>query len=238
MSQTSSGHCLLRALTTTCAMKSGCRRACARVSSCKRSVVAQPTPVPGWSIRFSPTGRSSIPLRSRIAGDPYELAVITTRRAPISLPSARTTPVARSPSSRTRSTSASPQDRQVGSRPRGIEIGEGGVPARRSDRVDRKGPDARAVLGRVVEPRQPELVRRVEHGSAEWRQLLGREAPRAHRFGRTVEVRLELVRRPARAPLVVVGGRAGKHRARIVGRAAAQDARPQLRAVVRVAPLP
>ena len=109
-------------------------------------------------------------------------------------------------------------DGQVLAPARGIEVGEGGVPAHRADVVDRvhdrvgaRGRGERAVPGRellVGEPAHPQLA-------------LG--ALEVRRDGRVA---------PPLAPLVVVGRRAGQDDARVVRRAAAHDPRAQLRAVL------
>ena len=192
------------------------RRPKASVSRCSRSVGSQAIPTPTWSISPSPTGRSCASrARSRsAAGSP---ASRTRRRR------------ARSLSRVVRAGSCSEprldpvdervgEDRQVRSPASRVEIGEGGVPAHGADAVHRvhdrapPAPGERAVPGR-------ELV-----GGERARAASARRAPGTARAPRA----------PAVAPLVVVGGAPAEHDARVVRRAAAEDAGAQLRAVLAV----
>ena len=111
-------------------------------------------------------------------------------------------------------------DRQVLARSCGIEIGEGGVPANRADRVDR-------VQDRVVS-------RRGGEGRVPGRQLLGRDSAHPQLALGPPQVRLERGVAPAVAPLVIVGRCALEHDAGVVRGAAADDPRPQLRTVFTV----
>ena len=109
------------------------------------------------------------------------------------------------------------EDRQVVTSARGVEVGEGRVPADGADRVDR-------VHDRLVPRRRSE-------GAMPRRQLVGREPTYAHLTFRPLQVRLDRVIAPAVAPFVVVRGGALEHDAGVVSGAATQDPGAQLRAI-------
>ena len=91
----------------------------------------------------------------------------------------------------------------------------------------------------VLEPRDPELRRRLERSAMERGQLARPPGVASRgRFARRADT--ARVRRPARcgvAPLVVVAARTPDDEARVVGRAAADDLRSQQRRVALVLPV-
>ena len=159
-----------------------------------------------------------MPLRSRIPGEPYAPAVSTTASASMS-PADVAAPVARSPCEQHAVDERVAEDRQVRARARLVEVGERRVPPHGADRVHRVDDRVGCGLGEGRVPR---------------RQLVAFELARAELRPRAVEVRPDRLVAPAVAPLVVVGRRALEHDARVVRRAAAEDARAELRAVLAV----
>jgi hypothetical protein len=119
------------------------------------------------------------------------------------------------------------KDREVRPRAGGVEVGEGAAPAHGSDCVDG--------VRSAAEPERPAGLRECPLPG---RELLVGETAHAELLLRTLQVRLELCVAPTVPPLVVVRGCAAQERARVVRRAAAEDARPQLGAVVLVRSLP
>ena len=221
MSQTPGAQALLASPIVTWAMNSGCARSNAAVSCCSRSVGSQPKPTPTWSIRPSPTGspRSGpMPLRSSIAGEPYAPAASTTcsaRSSPADVARRRAVAVEQHAVDERVG-----EDRQVLAPARRVEVGEGRVPAHRADGVDRV--QDRVGAGRLGE--RARATATAPRGRPAHAQLRARRA----------EVGLDRRVAPAVAPLVVVRRRAREHHARVVRRAAADDARAQLRAVLAV----
>ena len=177
-------------------------------------------PTPTWSVSPSPIGSprsAGASLRSRIPGEPYAPAVSTTWSARTS-PSLVATPTARSPANSTRSTSVSAADGQALAPTRRVEVREGGVPAHRAHVVDR--------VHDGVDTGGP------SEGPMPRRELLVGEAPHPQLALGALQIRSDDRVVPTFAPLVVVGRRAGEDDARVVGRAAADDPRAQLRAVL------
>ena len=113
------------------------------------------------------------------------------------------------------------EDREVLARARRVEVGEGRVPAHRADRVDR------------VEDRR--VARRLGEGGVPGRQLLTRRSPAAASAARRAAGTARSPRGSSRAPTRRSPRRRPREQhAGVVRRAAAEDARAELRAVLAV----
>ena len=113
---------------------------------------------------------------------------------------------------------------QVRARPAGIEVGERRVPAHPFDDVRRKGSgaDGCAQVVQVVETREPERLRSLDESQVERARPIRVRGRRSERRPCALEIRAEALVRPARTPLVVVGGRSLDDHACVHGRRAAE----------------
>ena len=202
--------------TVTCAMNTGRSRSYASAAASSRSVPAQRKPTPTWSHSPSPAGQPAAQQdRRRAVGAGRQhnrpgAQLAGRRREPDGAPALQQHAVDERVA----------EDRQVLPRAGGVEVGEGGVPAHGPDGVDRVQD---RVAARHLGPRR-----------VPGRELLAPDRPRPHLALGPAQVRLDRRVAPAVPPLVVVPRRAGQHHARVVRRAAAEDAGAQLRAVLAV----
>ncbi len=122
---------------------------------------------------------------------------------------------------------------EVRARPAGIEVGERRVPPHPFDDVRRKGSRAHgsAQVVHVVETREPERLRSLDESQVERTRPIRVRGRRSEHRPCALEIRAEALVRPARTPLVVVGGRSLDDHARVHGRRAAEDLSAECSAV-------